>query len=71
MTAEGHNKRIITEKVFFSPQKDCPWHQRSYDQGLTGLHDELHLGRPRSISDKEVVKVIHRTLKTIPKDDTH
>jgi transposase len=71
MAAEGQNNRIIAEKVSLSPQMVCKWRQRYIEQGLTGLHDELRPGRPRSISDEEVAKVIHRTLKTKPKDATH
>jgi putative transposase len=71
MAAEGHNNRIIAEKVSLSPQMVCKWRQRYIEQGLTGLHDELRPGRPRSISDEEVAKVIHKTLKTKPKDATH
>jgi len=71
MAAEGHTNRIIAEKVFLSPQMVCKWRQRYIEQGLAGLHDELRSGRPRSISDEEVAKVIHRTLKTKPKDATH
>ncbi len=71
MAAEGHNNRIIAEKVSLSPQVVCKWRQRYIEQGLPGLHDELRPGRPRSISDEEVAKVIHKTLKTKPKDATH
>lgn len=71
MAAEGENNRDIAEKVSLSPQMVCKWRQRYIEQGLTGLHDELRPGRPRSISDEEVAKVIHRTLKTKPKDATH
>jgi putative transposase len=71
MAAEGHNNRIIAEKVSLSPQMVCKWRQRYIEQGITGLHDELRPGRPRSISDEDVAQVIHRTLKTKPKDATH
>jgi putative transposase len=71
MAAEGRSNRSIAEKVSLSPQMVCKWRQRYIDQGLTGLHDELRPGRPRSISDEEVANVIHRTLKTKPKDATH
>lgn len=70
MAAEGRNNRIIADKVSLSQQMVCKWRQRYIEQGLSGLHDELRSGRPRSISDEEVAKVIHRTLKTKPKDST-
>ena len=71
MAAEAHNNQIIAEKVSLSPQMVCKWRQRYIEQGITGLHDELRPGRPRSISDEDVAQVIHRTLKTKPKDSTH
>lgn len=71
MAAEGHHNRVIAEKVSLSPQMVCKWRQRYIEQGITGLHDELRPGRPRSISDEDVAQIIHRTLKTKPKDATH
>ena len=71
MVAEGHNNRLIAEKGSLSPQMVCKWRQRFIEQGMTGLHDEIRSGRPRSISDDEVAKVIHKTLKTRPRNATH
>ena len=44
MAAEGHNNRIIAEKVSLSPQMVCKWRQRFIEQGMTGLHDEIRSG---------------------------
>jgi putative transposase len=71
MAAEGETNRIIAEKVSLSPQMVCKWRQRYIEQGFSGLHDQLRPGRPRSISDEEVAEVIHKTLKTKPKNGTH
>lgn len=49
----------------------CKWRQRYIERGISGLHDELRLGRPRSISDEEVAEIVHKTLKTKPKNATH
>jgi putative transposase len=68
MVAKGYNNRIIAEKVSLNPQMVCKRCQRYIEQGLTALHDELRPGRPCSISDEEVAKVIRRTLRTKPKD---
>ena len=59
------------EEVVQRSQMVCKWRQRFIEQGMTGLHDEIRSGRPRSISDDEVAKVIHKTLKTRPKNATH
>ncbi len=71
MAAEGETNRIIASKVDLSPQMVCKWRQRYVEQGLSGLHDELRPGRPRTLSDEEVATAIHKTLKTKPKDATH
>ena len=47
------------------------WRRRFVKQGLTGLHEELRSGRPRSIPDERVATLIRRTLRNKPKDGTH
>jgi len=71
MAAEGSPNREIADQVHLSPQMVCKWRQRYLDQGLSGLHDELRPGRPRSISDEKVAVLIRKTLQTKPKDGTH
>ena len=44
--------------------------QRFLDFGIEGLHEELHSGRPRIISDEKVATVVRKTLNTNPKDGT-
>jgi putative transposase len=71
MAAEGQPNQDIAKKVALSKQMVCKWRQRYIEQGISGLHDELRPGRPRSISDEEVAEIIHKTLKTKPKNATH
>jgi putative transposase len=71
MAAEGSPNREIANQVNLSPQIVCKWRQRYLDQGLSGLHDELRPGRPRSISDEKVAVLIRKTLQTKPQDGTH
>lgn len=71
MAAEGETNSIIAGKVNLSPQVVCKWRQRYIEQGISGLHDELRPGRPRTLSDEDVATAIHKTLKTKPKDATH
>lgn len=71
MAAEGIPNREIAEQVHLSPQMVCKWRQRYLQQRLSGLHDELRPGRPRSISDNKVALLIRKTLQTKPKDGTH
>lgn len=62
MTAEGEPNFAIAKEVGLSAQMVCKWRQRYLQQGLTGLHDELRPGRPRSISDEKVAVLIRKTL---------
>lgn len=38
---------------------------------MSGLHDELRPGRPRSIEDERIAELIHKTLHTQPTSGTH
>lgn len=71
MAAEGVPNNRIAEKVDLSSQSVCKWRQRYLEKGLSGLHDELRPGRPRSISDERVATLLRKTLKTQPKGATH
>ena len=48
MAAEGATNSEIAKKVGLSAQSVCKWRQRYFQQGISGLHDELRPGRPRS-----------------------
>ena len=71
MAAEGVTSNEIANKVALSAQSVCKWRQRYLQQGISGLHDELRPGRPRSVSDEQVATLIRKTLNTKPKDGTH
>ena len=71
MAAEGTPNRAIAQKIELSSQMVCKWRQRYVQQGLSGLHDELRPGRPRSISDEKVAVLIGKTLQTKPQDGTY
>ena len=71
MAAESATNKAIAEKLDYSPQSVGLWRRRFLEQGLSGLHDELRPGRPRSISDEQVSELIHKTLQTKPEGRTH
>jgi putative transposase len=71
MAAEGVPNHAIAEKVNLSPQMVCKWRQRYLQQGLSGLHDELRSGRPRSVSDEKVAVLVRKTIQTKPQNGTH
>jgi transposase len=47
------------------------WRGRFITRRLDGLLDEPRPGAPREITDREVERVITKTLESIPKDATH
>jgi len=71
LAAEGITNKAIAEKVGVSTVTVGKWRKRYLRQGIQGLHDELRPGRPRSICDEQVAELIHKTLKSKPKDGTH
>jgi putative transposase len=71
LAAEGLSNEDIATRVGVSRQTVGLWRRRFLEGGLEGLHDELRPGRPRSISDDEVAKLIDTTLQTKPKGATH
>ena len=71
MAADGETNARIADRLDLSPQSVCKWRQRYLQQGLAGLHDELRPGRPRTVSDEAVARVVRKTLSTKPRDGTH
>jgi putative transposase len=71
MAAEGVSNATIAARLDLSPQSVCLWRKRYLDRGLQGLHEELRPGRPRSISDEQVARLVRKTLDSKPKGATH
>jgi putative transposase len=71
LTADGLSNKEIARKIDYSPNSVSRWRRRYLDQRITGLHDELRPGRPRSIADERIAELIQRTLQTKPQDGTH
>lgn len=71
MAAQGESNSGIAEKLNISKPTVGLWRRRYLDHGLEGLHDEMKPGRPRTISDDQVARVVRKTLKSKPKDGTH
>ena len=47
------------------------WRRQFAEDRVEGLSDEYRPGRPRTVSDEQVARVIERTLSTTHKDATH
>jgi len=71
LAADGFTNTAIADKLGLSRPTVGLWRRRFLDQGLVGLYDELRPGGPRSISDRKIAALIHKTLETKPRDGTH
>src|ERR1700681_3376501 len=71
LSADGLSNKDIAARLRLNQVTVGLWRRRFVKQGLTGLHEELRSGRPRSIPDEKVATLIRRTLRTKPKDGTH
>jgi transposase len=69
--AEGRSSTEIAAELGCSPSTVGRWRGRFARRRLDGLHDEPRPGKPRTISDEQVERVIVKTLEEQPKDATH
>ena len=69
--AEGRSSTQIAAELGCNLSTVGRWRGRFAQRRLDGLHDEPRPGKPRSISDAEVERVIVKTLEEQPVDATH
>ena len=71
LCAEGLKSREVSARLGFSEHTVGKWRRRFVTHRIEGLTDEYRPGRPRTVSDAQVVQVIERTLQSTPEDATH
>src|SRR5215210_565046 len=69
--AEGRSSKQIAVELGCNHNTVSKWRGRFARRGFDGLHDEPRPGKPRTISDEDVERVIVKTLEEQPKDATH
>jgi transposase len=69
--ADGATNQDIALRLGCHPATVGKWRRRFADQRLDGLQDEPRPGKPRSITDAEVERVIVKTLEEAPPGATH
>lgn len=69
--AEGGNDIEVGARLNLNRNTVGKWRNRFIDRRLDGLHDEPRPGKPRSISDDDVERVIVKTLEETPVNATH
>src|SRR5947199_8305239 len=71
MSAAGETNQQIARRLGLSQATVGKWRRRCWQQDVTGLHDELRPGRPRSIGDESIARQVRKTSETKPEDGTH
>jgi transposase len=69
--ADGRLNKDIAAELGCHPTTVGKWRARFAQQRLDGLHDEPRPGKPRTISDDDVERVIVKPLEEQPVDATH
>jgi len=69
--AEGRSSTEIAAELGCNLSTVGKWRGRFARRGLDGLHDEPRPGKPRTISDEDVERVIVTTLEEQPAHATH
>jgi transposase len=69
--AEGRSSKQIAAELSCNPSTVGKWRVRFAKRGIDGLHDEPRPGKPRSIGDEDVERVIVKTLEEQPANATH
>src|SRR5713226_9347677 len=69
--AAGETNTGIASRLGCSSSTVGKWRGRFARQGLDGLHDEPRPGKPRTITDDDVERVVVTTLEETPADATH
>jgi transposase len=69
--ADGEPSNEIAARLGCSRTTVGKWRGRFARRGLDGLHDEPRPGKPRSIADEDVERVIVKTLEEQPPNATH
>lgn len=69
--AEGERSIDIAARLGRTDSTVGKWRVRFAERGLDGLHDEPGPGKPRSVTDDDVERVIVKTLEEQPPNATH
>ena len=69
--AAGESNEEIAARLACNRNTVGKWRGRFVERRLDGLHDEPRPGKPRTISDEDVERVIVKTLEETPAAATH
>ena len=67
----GERNKDIAARLGCDRNTVGKWRKRFAERGLDGVHDEPRPGKPRSIGDDDIERVIVKTLEESPPNATH
>ena len=69
--ADGLTNKAVAAELGVHEHTVGKWRRRFLKARIEGLSDEPRPGRPRTLTDDQVAKVVERTLSATPADATH
>lgn len=66
--AAGEANSRVAQRLGTTNPTVGKWRRRFIEQRISGLHDEMRPGKPRSIEDEQLAELINKTLHTKPAD---
>ena len=69
--SKGKTNTAVAAELRVSKATVGKWRTRFLESRLDGLVDEPRPGRPRTVTDADVERVVTLTMETTPKDATH
>jgi transposase len=70
-TEAGMTVTEAARRLELTPAAVGNWRRRFRDQRLQGLHDQLKPGRPRSVDEERIARLLNTALRLKPKAVTH
>ena len=66
--AAGESNHAVAQRLTLTDATVGKWRRRFLRHRISGLYDELRPGRPRTIGEEQVARLIRKTLKAKPRD---
>jgi transposase len=67
----GMSNSAVARKLQITSATVGKWRERFRKLGLEGLLDEVRVGAPRKITDRQIEEVVTKTLESMPAHSTH
>ena len=66
--AGGESNHAVAQRLALTDATVGKWRRRFLRARIQGLYDELRPGRPRTIGEEQIARLIRKTLKSKPRD---